>query len=230
VRDSQASPPATRSRGALAASYEAGIWRSLCRWVTRRPRSDDPDAALFGYASQVTPLLLAFVFLSALEIPIVSLLLPWPVVRWSLLVVDVWGLLWMLGLLASLRTNPHAVGKAALHLRSGFQFDAFVPWEAISAIRLHRSSAHRKLQIERGQAGPTVALQHTTNIEVILQEPVAVHFLGGHQATVNAIRFYADDPNALLTAIQPAVRSRSAATSTATAAVPTEPYLRRAST
>jgi hypothetical protein len=60
--------PSGRSRLTLAARYEAGIWRSLCRWLTRRGATD-PDAALSGYASQVTPLLLAFIFLSALEIP-----------------------------------------------------------------------------------------------------------------------------------------------------------------
>jgi hypothetical protein len=161
--EDHARAPAVRPRLQLAASYEVGIWRSLYRWLTRRPRADDPDAALFGYASQVTPLLLAFIFLSALEIPILPLLLPWPAVRYSLLVLGVWGLLWMLGLLASLRTNPHAVSEAGLRLRSGFQFDAQIPWEKISAIRLRRSSAHRKLRIEHNQTGASVALQGTGN-------------------------------------------------------------------
>jgi hypothetical protein len=200
--DDQASPPSGRSRLKLAASFEAGIWRSLYRWLTRRPGATDPAAALFGYASQVTPLLLAFIFLSALEIPTLPLLLPWPAVRYSLLVLGVWGLLWMLGLLASLRTNPHAVSEAGLRLRSGFQFDASIPWEEISAIRLRRSSAQRKLQIEHNQTGPSVALQSTSNVEVVFREPVLVRFLDGRQANVDAIHFYADNPTALLTAAQ----------------------------
>jgi hypothetical protein len=202
MTDEQASPPSGRSRLKLAASYEAGIWRSLYRWLTRRHGGTDPDAALFGYASQVTPLLLAFIFLSALEIPIVSLLLPWPAVRYSLLVLGVWGVLWMLGLLASLRTNPHVVSVAGLRLRSGFQFDASIPWQAISTIQLRRSSAHRKLQIEHNQTGASVALQGTSNVEVVFREPVLVRFLDGRQANVDAIHFYADSPTALLTAAQ----------------------------
>jgi hypothetical protein len=201
--DDQASPPSGRSRLKLAASFEAGIWRSLYRWLTRRPGATDPAAALFGYASQVTPLLLAFIFLSALEIPTLPLLLPWPAVRYSLLVLGVWGLLWMLGLLASLRTNPHAVSEAGLRLRSGFQFDASIPWEEISAIRLRRSSAQRKLQIEHNQTGASVALQGASNVEVVFREPVLVRFLDGRQASVDAIHFYADSPTALLTAAQP---------------------------
>ena len=61
-----------------AALYEAGIWRSLYQWLTQRHRSTDRDALLFGYASQITPILLAFIALAALEIPTLALLLPWP--------------------------------------------------------------------------------------------------------------------------------------------------------
>jgi hypothetical protein len=200
--DDQDSPPSGRSRLMLAASYEACIWRSLYRWLTRRRGSTDPDASLFGYASQATPLLLAFIFLSALEILILPLLLPWPAVRYSLLVLGVWALLWMLGLLASLRTNQHVVSEVGLRLRSGFRFDASIPWQTISAIRLRRSSADRKLQIERNQTGTSVALQGTSNVEVLFREPVLVRFLDGRQANVDAIHFYADSPTALLTAAQ----------------------------
>jgi hypothetical protein len=201
--DDQASPPSGRSRLKLAASYEAGMWRSLYRWLTRRRGATDPAAALFGYASQVTPLLLAFIFVSAIEIPILPLLLPWPAVRYSLLALGVWGLLWMLGLLASLRANPHVVSEVGLRLRSGFQFDASIPWEEISAIRLRRSSAQRKLQIEHNQTGASVALQGTSNVEVVFRGPVLVRFLDGRGASVDAIHFYADSPTALLTAAHP---------------------------
>lgn len=200
--DDIASPPSVRSRLELARRYEAGVWRSLYRWLARRPRTTDPDAELFGSASQATPLLLAFIVLSALEIPILPLFLPWTAVRYCLLVLGVWGLLWMLGLLASLRTNPHVVGAAGLRLRSGFQFDAFVPWERVSAIRLRRSGVDRKLQIERTGTRASVALHGTSNVEVVVRQAVAVRFLDGRDARVDAIRFYADDPTALLTAAQ----------------------------
>jgi hypothetical protein len=108
----------------------------------------------------------------------------------------------MLGLVASLRTNPHLVKRTGLRLRSGFQFDASIPWKQISAIRLRRSSAHRKLQIEHNQTGASFALQGTSNVEVVFREPVLVRFLDGRQANVDAIHFYADSPTALLTAAQ----------------------------
>lgn len=184
------------SRLQLAASYEAGIWRSLYRWLTRRPRAARVDAVLFGYGSQATPILLAFIFLSMLEIPILPLLLPWTAVRYSLLVLGVWGLLWMLGLLASIRIYPHVIEEEGLRLRSGFQFDAFVRWEQIATIRLRRSSSDRKLQIEQHQNGASVALHGTNNLEVTLSEPVIVHLPDGREATVDAISFFADKPTA----------------------------------
>jgi hypothetical protein len=47
-----------------ALSYELGLWRSLYRWMFRRPLG----AGTFGYASPVTPLLAAFIGVSAIEI------------------------------------------------------------------------------------------------------------------------------------------------------------------
>lgn len=197
-----ASPAPTRSRLQVATSYEAGIWRSLFRWLTRRPRAIHADAALFGYGSQATPILLAFIFLSALEIPILPLVLPWTAVRYSLLVLGIWGLLWMLGLLASIRTYPHTIDTTGLRLRSGFQFEASIPWQKISTIRLRRSSSGRKLQIDRNESGSTVALHGTNNVEVTFQGPVLIRFLDGRQASVDALRFYADSPAALVSAAQ----------------------------
>jgi hypothetical protein len=122
--------------------------------------------------------------------------------RYSLVVLSVWGLLWMLGLLASLRTNPHVVSGAGLRLRSGFQFDASIPWEQIFAIRHRRSSAHRKLHVEHNQSGASVALQRASNLEVVFREPLPADFLDGRQPRVDTIHFYADNPSALLAAAQ----------------------------
>jgi hypothetical protein len=105
---------------------------------------------LFGYASQITPILLAFIALAALEIPVLALLLPWPAVRYPLLALGVWSVLWMLGLLAAVRVHPHVVADAGLRLRSGFQFDASIAWNRISNIRLRRSK-HRTQASGRAQ-------------------------------------------------------------------------------
>jgi hypothetical protein len=98
--------------------YEFRLWRSLFRWVLRRPTAE-PGAATFGYAALLTPVLVAFIVVSAIEIPIVHLILPWAAVRTTALAAGVYGLLWMFGLLAAMRVHPHVVGDAGLRVRSG---------------------------------------------------------------------------------------------------------------
>ena len=60
----------------------------------------------FAYAKELTPLMCAFVFVSAIELPVVHLLIPWDTVRLVVDIVSIWGLLWMIGLLASIRVFP----------------------------------------------------------------------------------------------------------------------------
>jgi hypothetical protein len=156
---------------------------------------------LFGYAAQVTPILVAFSALAAFEIPVVSLLLPWPPLRYILLALGVWGLLWMLGLLASLRVHPHVVSDTGLRLRSGAQLDLHIPWHQIRDIRQLRSSSGQKLRVERSMSGGLLSLQKTTNLEATLCDPLSIRFLDGHSEMVDTIRFYADAPTSLLASV-----------------------------
>ena len=88
---------------------EIGIWRSLFLWIFRRVPGSGPRSEDFGYAKEVTPIIVVFVFLSALEIPVVHVLIPWPVVKLALLIVGVWGVLWMVGYLAGMRVVRHLI-------------------------------------------------------------------------------------------------------------------------
>ena len=50
-----------------AVTFELGVWRSLYRWTTRRPLGPE-GAETFSYAGPVTPVICAFIGLSAIEI------------------------------------------------------------------------------------------------------------------------------------------------------------------
>ena len=77
------------SFGIRALRFEVRIWVSLARWVARRP--DVPGGAeAHGYAQGVTPVIALWIFASAVEIPVVHLVVPWAPVRLVLLVVGVW--------------------------------------------------------------------------------------------------------------------------------------------
>jgi hypothetical protein len=180
--------------------YELRIWQSLFLWLLRRPRVP-AGADAFPYASLLTPILVAFIVVSALEIPVVHFFLPWEAVRTAFLLLGVWGVIWMVGLLASMRIYPHLVGPAGLRVRYSFGVDVLLPWESIAEIRAQRRAlaSGRKVQLERTDAGTTlhVALSSTTNVEVALREPTEVRLPKGAE-TIVRLHFYADDPRALV--------------------------------
>jgi len=181
--------------------YEVGVWRSLYRWIFRRPPPDG-DAQPFGYSSLLTPILLAFIAVSTIEIPVVHLLLPWETVRRAFLGLGVWGVIWMIGLLASLRIHPHLVAAAGLRLRYSFTVDVAVPWDAIAEIRSRRRSlpSGRTVQLERDDGGTTLhlAISSTTNVELVLRQPTVVSLPNGRREEITRLHFYADQPTELV--------------------------------
>lgn len=110
-----------------AVVFELNIYKSLLRWLLRRP-SVPAGFEPVGYARLVTPMLALWIFGSALELPLAHVLVPWHGVRIALLVVGVWGLLWMVGVLAGLRSYPHLLGSDRLRIRNGAMHDFAVPW------------------------------------------------------------------------------------------------------
>ncbi|SNS46674.1 hypothetical protein SAMN04488107_2684 [Geodermatophilus saharensis] len=184
-----------------AVAFEMGTWRSLWRWVRRRP-DVPPGAEAFPYASAAAPVLWTFVVLSAVEIPLVDWLLPWPSLRVALLVVGGYGLLWMIGLLASMRVHPHVVDGAGLRVRSGSAVDVRVPWEAITAVRVRRRSVEGSRTVvvaeEGGRRAVSVTVVSSTQVDVELRTPTVLPLARTGGRPVDELRLAADDPAALV--------------------------------
>src|SRR3954451_15323685 len=113
-----------------ALSYERGMWRSLGRWMSRRPVVADGGVA-FSYAGAITPVLWAFIGVSVIEVSVLHLVLPWETVRLVADVLGIYSVVWMIGMLAAQRVNPHVVETAGLRVRNGMTLDLLVPWEQI---------------------------------------------------------------------------------------------------
>ncbi|MFU8870813.1 hypothetical protein [Micromonospora sp. SL4-19] len=187
-------------------AYEVGMWLSLGRWLLRRPPAVEPGAASFSYVGVVKPILVTFIALSAIEIPIFDLILrhtvPWPSVRHTAIVLGVWGLLWMIGLFASLRIHPHVAGSAGLRVRNGISVDLLVPWSAVARIehRYRSLPSSRTVQVEQAETGTilNIGTGSQTAVDVVLCEPLSVGLPKGPSGPVHEIRLYADDPAALV--------------------------------
>ncbi|NYF56737.1 hypothetical protein [Micromonospora purpureochromogenes] len=189
-----------------AVTYEIGMWRSLYRWLMRRPLTVASGAETFSYLSVVKPILGVFIGLSAIEIPIFDLIIsrtvPWPWVRQLALGLGIWGLLWMIGLFASLRVHPHVLDRDGLRIRNGISLDVTLPWTAVATVaKSYRSlPSSRAVQVEQGDAGPILHLStgSQTSVDVVLREPLSLALPKGPSAPVTEVRLYADDPDALV--------------------------------
>ncbi|SNT17689.1 hypothetical protein SAMN05421812_103552 [Asanoa hainanensis] len=181
-------------------TYERGVWVSLFRWVFRRPDPAGPGAR-FGYSAVTTPVFIAFIAVSIVEIPILHFLLPWRTVQVVAFVVSVWGLLWMVGLLGAVRIHPHVVQTEGVRIRSGFTVDAFVPWSAVAAVRTRNRplESSKGVQFEEtadGLIGKVVVLGQT-NVELVFTAPIEV---GMARGPLIELHLWADDPAELAAA------------------------------
>jgi hypothetical protein len=177
-----------------AMRYEWLMWSSLFRWIFRRPVAE-PGARTFGYASTASQLIIVFIAVSAIEIPIAHMLLPWAIPRLIVDIAGVYGLLWMLGLLAMVRVRPHVLTAEGVRIRHTSQVDVRLRWSDIAQVgSRNRPVDSRGLHIE--QAIASVPAMKQTNVDVVLHQPMTVPGVEGEQVT--EVRFYADDPDALV--------------------------------
>lgn len=181
--------------------FEWGLWTSLYRWVFRRPVPTGPNGQAFSYAGAVTPVLVGIIVVSFIEIPVAHMLLPWETARIILLLLGVQTVFWMIGLLASLRVNPHAVSDSGLRVRYGTGLDVTIGWQDIRSIRTRMRSLHKNKTVvyEHTDAGQVlcIGVSSQTNLDVVLRAPICVTLRDEPSEPFSELRFYADDSAAL---------------------------------
>lgn len=189
---------------------EVRVYSSIGRAIARRPAVPAGGTGI-GYHRPILTVLIVFIVLSAVEIPILDLIVhPWPAVRIPLLILGIWGLTWMVGLLCAMLLRPHAVAPDGLHVRSGLEIDVFIPWEQIASIAISRRIDQPKQpRVTASDEGAEYAerMQDETNIDIELEQPVLIRLPGiaprGGEHQVTRIRIWADEPRALLDAARP---------------------------
>ncbi|MGC4834168.1 hypothetical protein ACLQ3D_06695 [Micromonospora vinacea] len=189
-----------------AAEAEAATWRSLYVWARRRPLPLGPGDESFGYLGVVKPILGIFIGLSVVEIPIfdvvVTHVVPWRPARWIVLGLGIWGLLWMIGLFASMTIHPHVVGDRGLRVRLSWGIDIWIPWTDIEALRKRYRSLPSSRSVQVEQEGDrrvvSISVGSQTSIDVLLRRPLTFDLPKTGSLPMNELRLYADDPDGLL--------------------------------
>ncbi|WP_409331454.1 hypothetical protein [Trujillonella humicola] len=193
---------------------ELAMWRALLRWVLRRPRVPD-GAEAFPSAGASTPVIWAFVVVSAIEVVVVHLLVPWDALRLVLDLAGVYGVLWMLGLLAALRTTPHWVDGTGLRVRHGFAaVDLHLPWADIAAVRVRRRSVEGSRTVRLHVGGPHRAVSvnqaSATQVDLELRTPRVLSHRRAGSEPVTELRIAVDDPAALVRRLRAGMGAASA--------------------
>lgn len=192
----------TDARGAMAragrlALTELRLYAAVLPWLLRR-KDVPPGAEPWPYAALVTPVLWLWVFGSATEVVVLHLVLPWETVRLVADVLGIWGLVWMVGLLASYRVKPHLLLPDRLHVRNGVLHDVCVPTrDILSAVakEVELPSAVRSLQVTQdgGAQHVSVGVSGQTNVLLTLRPGTPLHTAKGTVAA-STLALWVDEP------------------------------------
>ncbi|MEV6300311.1 hypothetical protein AB0M02_12980 [Actinoplanes sp. NPDC051861] len=185
--------------------YELRLWAALFRWIARRPVPVEPGTLRFGYVGAIKLILGAFIAVSAVEIPILHLMIPWEPVRVALLALGVYGLFWMFGLAATMSVYPHLTTPDGLRIRNSITLDLPLDWAAVESITVRRRSMPPGGQTQLEDGVLSLGMASQTSVDVRLTEPAVVPVRKTRGEPVREIRFHADDPEALVAAARTAM-------------------------
>ncbi|SKB09200.1 hypothetical protein [Aeromicrobium choanae] len=192
---------------------ELALYRSLARWIARRP--DVPAGATpIGYAQLVGPMLWLWIFGSATETVAVELVLrhvdaAWAdAIRLPLLVLGIWGVLWMLGLLASYRVRPHLLHDDRLRLRCGARTWVDVPLAAVAACRLVEHDLPGTIRSVHHEDGLLLlGVSGRTNLELELTGVTTLRSSKG-ELVASRVGLWVDAPRDVAREIAPLIAAR----------------------
>ncbi len=205
-------------------AMEPRIYVCLYHFLHHRP----PTADEFAYHRRsMMGAIVALIFLTApFEVLAYELLIPWAGVRWALLALTVYSMLWLLGFYASLRTLPYRLAADGLQLHYGLVAEGIVPYTALADATLERRKApqgREGLQTSRDSA-LYLAVGGRTDLTLRLHTPVIIQGLFQAQPPATVLHLAADDPAALVAALRVRADLPPAAAPAAASAVGRGPW------
>ncbi len=182
---------------------EIRLWVCLATWLGRRHRRG-PDEFTYHQGSIVKYLLVVVFFTLPVEVLAFELLIPWAWLRWVLVVLAAYAVVWMGGMAASLAVLPHSVGRGAVVFRYGLLAEARVAYDGIESVALERAAipgAAEGLRIDREEDTAYIGAGSNTQLVLRLRERLAARGFLGPAAPVGTLRVTADDAEGLWRAL-----------------------------
>ncbi|MFD3620836.1 hypothetical protein ACFWWT_37510 [Streptomyces sp. NPDC058676] len=180
--------------------YELGMLVSLVLWAGRRTHGTGDGGRAFGYARGQGAVMFGFGFVCVVETLTMSVLLrDYPAVHRVWLALDLYTLLFVVGLHAANVVRPHVLDAGSLRIRRGVHVDLRVPLEKIADVRRELRASHQRAD---GQLDLAVGAQTSLTLE--LAEPVPHLTFLGRRRDLRLVRFHAEDADGLVRAIKQA--------------------------
>ncbi|WP_371529474.1 hypothetical protein OG302_29065 [Streptomyces sp. NBC_01283] len=181
----------------LIVGHEVRALHGLVLWVARRRHGVRAGDLAFGYARDQAAMLYGFVFVCVVEtVGLAVLLRNFPTLHAITLVIDVYGVVLMLGIHAASVTRPHVLSADALRVRHGAHRDLRIPLHLIAS-----ASGQRRFTHEAADGVLDIPVASQTSLTLELTEPImAVGLLGGRRP-VTTVRLHSDEPAKLRAAL-----------------------------
>lgn len=164
-------------------------------------------ATPFGYTKGTRGIPIAIGAVSLVELVLVHLLVPWPWLRIVLLILSIWGVLFVAGFFASRVVHPHIVTADSLHLRWGHATVLTTSLANVSSVARRTNHAHTQPHVD----GDRLILTQfqSTNVVLRFAQPVATDAPVSKKhrpvdVRVTEVQLFVDDPEAFLHAVTPA--------------------------
>ena len=188
-------PPMARS---LTRS-QLGLGRSLW-WALRRHEDVGPTDLALRYNGLDRAVLWTISALGVLEIGVVHVLVSWPVLRWTLFVIGVYGLLGFIAFHFTMCQHPHLLRSGELVLRFGHFRSVRVPLDHLAGVRKHVRNEHKKT-VELDGDALALSFMGGTNVELRFSPKAEVE-LDGRPHFLSRVAFSVDDPGTTLAALR----------------------------
>ncbi|WKV74316.1 hypothetical protein AW27_024070 [Streptomyces sp. PCS3-D2] len=183
--------------------HELRAGASLGRWVLRRKHGVRHGDLAAAYTGPQTAMMYGMVFVSVVETVALALLIPWPAVHRAVLVLDVYGIVLVIALHAACVTRPHVVGAdGSLRIRYGALFDLVVPPDAVASVRVERRYPEGRLVTVSDDGVLDLIVGSQTTVTLELSRPLAFTRPLGARGSATTVRFHADDPGTLVSALR----------------------------
>ncbi len=195
-----------REGGSLPAGLERVLPVALVRFIVSECRMirlglfrwglpvDIPESARgFTYHLYLRPMIIALAVLQVIELGMVHLLLTFlaPNVALIFLALGIWGLIWTLALLKSLRINPVLLTADHVRVRAGMLQDFEVPLEnVVDADRECKSGETDSKKV------PNLAFLTSPNVILRFREPITISTLTGRTREIEAVAMRLDESHA----------------------------------